>query len=296
MAAEISITRSQIMKKIQQKPPKAPKAYKNATFLTSPEARIIRVVSEYLEPLTRFRREKIVDTIVFFGSARVLPRSITSKRLKKLRSNTLNRKDLSSSDKLLLDNALVDYEMSRYYEEGMELSYLLTKWSRKLDKGNRFVICSGGGPGIMEAANKGATMAGGKSIGLNISLPHEQFANSYISLGLNFEFHYFFMRKLWFMSLARAMVMFPGGFGTIDEMMEILTLIQTRKATKHLPMVLYGQEYWEKVLNFTEMLKYRTISKKDFKLFTYANSPKEAFEYIKNDLTKHHLKDISNII
>jgi uncharacterized protein (TIGR00730 family) len=270
--------------------PKSPKAYKNTAFLTSPEARIIRVVSEYLEPLARFKREKIVDTIVFFGSARNKPRSITSKILKQIRAKTINHKELTPSNKILLEDALVDYEMSRFYEEGVELSYLLTKWSRKLDKGNRFVICSGGGPGIMEAANKGAMMAGGKSIGLNISLPHEQFANPYISPGLNFEFHYFFMRKLWFMSLARAMVMFPGGFGTIDEMMEILTLIQTRKATKHLPMVLYGQEYWEKVLNFSEMLKYHTISKEDFKLFTYANSPREAFEYLKNDLTKHHLK------
>lgn len=269
---------------------KAPKAYKNIAFLNSPEARTIRLISEYLEPMARFKKEKIIDTIVFFGSARVLPKSTTSKTLKEKRAKFLQHKELNGLDKSQLEDALTDYEMSRFYEEGVELSYLLTKWSNKLDEGNRFVICSGGGPGIMEAANKGASMAGGKSIGLNISLPHEQYANPYISPGLNFEFHYFFMRKLWFMSLARAMVMFPGGFGTIDEMMEILTLIQTRKATKHLPVILYGGDYWKKVLNFKEMLRYRTISKDDLKLFTYANSPKEAFEYLKNDLTKYHLE------
>jgi uncharacterized protein (TIGR00730 family) len=270
--------------------PRSPKAYNNIQFLNSPEARTIRVISEYLEPMSRFKKEKIIDTIVFFGSARVLPKSSTSKALNKTRAMFMHRKELSDSDKIVLENAVTDHEMSRFYEEGVELAHLLTKWSNKLDRGNRFVICSGGGPGIMEAANKGAHLAGGKSIGLNISLPHEQYANPYISPRLNFEFHYFFMRKLWFMSLARAMVMFPGGFGTIDEMMEILTLIQTRKATKHLPMILYGQEYWEKVLNFKEMLKYRTISKEDLKLFTYANSPKEAFEYLRSNLTKYHLR------
>ncbi|MFI5253787.1 MAG: TIGR00730 family Rossman fold protein [Bacteroidota bacterium] len=269
---------------------RAPKAYNNIPFLNNPSARTIRILAEYLEPMKRFQKEKIVDTIVFFGSARILPGKIASKTLEITKRKLLNNNDKTKITNQLLEDALIDVEMSKYYDEAVELAFLLTKWSNNLDKERRFVICSGGGPGIMEAANRGALKAKGKSIGLNISLPHEQSPNPYITKELNFEFHYFFMRKLWFMYLAKAMVMFPGGFGTIDEMMEVLTLVQTKKTTKHLPVILYGQEYWDKVLNFKNLIKYHTISKADMKLFTFANSPGEAFEYLKKDLTKFHLQ------
>ena len=271
--------------------PRAPKAYKDMEFLVSPEARVIRILAEYLEPLHRFRKAKIHDTIVFFGSARTLPRKKASKRLKIANAKYNSINSLSRSNKIILEQALMDYEMSRFYEDGAELAYLLTKWSKSLETENRFVVCSGGGPGIMEAANKGARKAGGKTIGLNISLPHEQYPNAYITPALNFEFHYFFMRKLWFMHLAKGMVMFPGGFGTIDEMMEILTLIQTQKATKRLPMVLYGQKYWEEVLNLKSLVKYRMVSPNDLNLITFANTPREAFNYLKRELSAHHLKN-----
>ena len=264
----------------------APKAYNNSKFLTSPAARTIRIVSEFLEPMDRFRREGVRDTIVVFGSARTLPKKTAQKNLKAIQSKLLKTKRLTNPDKIKLHAALADVEMSSYYEDAVTLTSKLTRWVRHQDGKRRFVVCSGGGPGIMEAANKGAILAGGKSIGLNISLPMEQGSNPYISKNLGFEFHYFFMRKFWFVYLAKAMIMFPGGFGTLDELMEVMTLLQTKKVTKPLPIVLYGSAYWNKILNFDAMVRFRTISKKDLKLFRFANTPEEAFQYLKSKLTK----------
>ncbi len=266
---------------------RTPKAYKNLEFLSSPEARTIRIISEFLEPARRFKKEKISEAIVFFGSARIKPLIETKKHLQQLKAKA---KKSSKPTKALLqqiDEAEIDVEMSRYYEDAFTLSSMLTKWAMKLKNGNRFVICSGGGPGIMEAANKGALHSGGKSVGLNISLPHEQESNPYISPNLDFEFHYFFMRKLWFMSLAEALIMFPGGFGTMDEMMEVLTLIQTTKVKSNMPVILYGPSYWKQLINFDFMVKYHTISEQDLKLFRFADTPEEAFEFLKQELTKH---------
>ncbi|MDH3252347.1 MAG: LOG family protein, partial [Ignavibacteria bacterium] len=179
-------------------------------------------------------------------------------------------------------------EMSRYYEDTVELSRLITQWAKKIDTVRRFVVCSGGGPGIMEAANKGAYLAKGKSVGLNISLPFEQFANPYISDDLNFEFHYFFMRKFWFVYLAKALVIFPGGFGTLDELMEVLTLLQTDKIKKKMTVIIYGSEYWNKVLNLEAMVRYGVISEKDLSLFKFMDTPKEAFLYLKRSLLKNY--------
>jgi uncharacterized protein (TIGR00730 family) len=271
------------MKKYRLKPPKA---YNNLNFLNSPQARTIRILSEFLEPLDRFRKEGIKDTIVFFGSARVLPRTVAKKRLDELQKRINRTKNITPRMDDMLRNARVDFEMSSYYEDAVKLTYMLTKWSKGLNTDRHFVVCSGGGPGIMEAANMGATLAGGKSIGLNISLPFEQQSNPYISENLCFEFHYFFMRKFWFVYLAKALVMFPGGFGTLDELMEVVTLIQTKKVSKPLPVILYGRKYWETILDFKALVNYRTVSKQDLKLFRYADTPEEAFGYLKNELTK----------
>ncbi len=271
---------------MKRKAESVPKAYNNAKFLNSPPARSIRILSEFLEPLDRFRKKEIKDTIVCFGSARVIPKTNAQKKLKKIRAKLRKKNKLNSNDKLLLHDAEIDLFMSQYYEAAYRLTFMLTKWSKNVNAKRHFVICSGGGPGIMEAANRGALRAGGKSIGLNISLPFEQKSNPYISEGLDFKFHYFFMRKFWFIYLAKALIMFPGGFGTLDELMEVLTLIQTRKVRKPLPIVLYGREYWEQVLNFKTMVKYRTISKKDLNIFRFADSPEEAFKYLKLELSK----------
>ncbi|MBI3193643.1 MAG: LOG family protein [Ignavibacteriae bacterium] len=272
---------------MKSKSTRTPKAYKNLEFLVGPDARSIRILTEFLEPASRFKAEGIKEAIVFFGSARFKPMSESKKILAEWKKRV--KADTNQSKKIFkaMKEAEIDVEMSRYYEDALKLSTILTKWSLSLKNGHRFVICSGGGPGIMEAANKGALLSGGKSIGLNISLPHEQESNPYISPNLNFEFHYFFMRKLWFMSLAEALVMFPGGFGTMDEMMEVLTLIQTTKVKTKMPVVLYGPKYWNQVLNFDFMVKYHTISKQDLKLFKFADTPEEAFEILKKELTKH---------
>lgn len=272
------------------------KAYKSSSFLNSPDARVIRILSEYLEPLARFRRLRIRDTIVFFGSARNTTMKEAKKMLKEAKANLVNatrRKDKSRRLKKLKDElkrAEAGIEMAKYYEDAMKLSEMLTRWSKKLSngKGQRFVVCSGGGPGIMRAANRGAIRAGGLSLGLNISLPHEQYPNPFISPNLNFEFHYFFMRKFWFAYLAKALVVFPGGFGTLDELMEILTLLQTDKIKKKMSVLIYGSEYWRKILNFEALVETGAIDRSDLKLFSFADDPVTAFKFLTNELKKNY--------
>jgi len=267
------------------------KAYKNIAFLNSPDARIIRILSEFLEPQHRFRRHGIRDTIVFFGSARIKPRKEALREVQLLRLRISKSKRPTSTLRENLREAESLLSMSRYYDDTVELARLLTEWSKTLKNSNRFVICSGGGPGIMEAANKGAILAKGKSIGMNISLPFEQFANRYITQGLSFEFHYFFLRKFWFAYLAKALVVFPGGFGTFDELMEILTLLQTDKIKKNMTVVIYGPEYWNKIINWEQLVSHGVVSKKDLKLFRYVDNPQDAFQYLKESLVRNYPSD-----
>jgi uncharacterized protein (TIGR00730 family) len=281
----------------------APLAYENPAFLNSADGRLIRVISEYLEPLARFRREQIQDTVVFFGSARFRGRDEADHALELL-DNTGSTRPAPSEEQpakateiaageatdLQRKRAVAAVEMARYYEDARRLAQLLTRWARKIpSRKYRFVVTSGGGPGIMEAANRGAREAGGKTIGLNIALPFEQAPNRYITPSLNFEFHYFFMRKLWFAYLSKALVVFPGGFGTLDEMFEILTLAQTKKLAKKITVVVYGKEYWSKVLNFDALVDAGAISPKDIELFQFADTPEEAFELLRRGLTENYL-------
>jgi len=264
---------------------KAPKAYKNQDFLNSKNARSIRIQSEYDEPFHRLRQYNIKATIVFFGSARIIPMTDAREKLTEAQ-NIYNKSDNNENEERLL-SAEAAVKMAKYYEDSLELAKRFTEWTMdEKTKKQKYYICSGGGPGIMEAANKGAQLAGGKSIGLNISLPMEQFPNQYISEELNFEFHYFFMRKYWFLYLAKGLVVFPGGFGTMDEMMETLTLIQTRKISKRLPILVYGTEYWQEVINLDAMQKWGTISKKDLELFKFVDSVDEAFNFLQERLPR----------
>lgn len=265
----------------------APLAYNNEAFLASPDGRILRLLAEYIEPLSRFRREQIQDTVVFFGSARVHSRDAATGKLNEARNNGANAAARQALDIQRAEKAV---DMARYYEDARRLAYMLTEWSAQIPaRRRRFVVTTGGGPGIMEAANKGAHEAGGKTIGLNINLPFEQYPNPYITPSLNFEFHYFFMRKFWFAYLAKALVIFPGGFGTLDELFEILTLAQTEKLAKKIVVVIYGSEYWKKVVNFEAMVDAGVISPQDLELFKIADSPEESFEFLKASLTKYHL-------
>lgn len=270
--------------------PPSVKAYNNREFLHSPDARTIRILAEFLEPMSRFRRYRIRDTVVFFGSARVQPRATAEARHAELLKKINKNKNPSKVVLNALEDAQISLLMSRFYEDAERLAGMLTRWSKTLNDSERFVVCSGGGPGIMEAANKGALLAGGKSIGLNITIPLEQSPNPYISPELNFQFHYFFIRKFWFVYLAKGLVIFPGGFGTMDELMEVLTLIQTQKLSKKLALVIYGREYWEQVLNFDAMVKYKTISREDLRLFKMADSPEEAFQYLKRELLRNSVR------
>jgi uncharacterized protein (TIGR00730 family) len=266
----------------------APLAYQNEPFLNSPDGRILRLLSEYSEPLSRFRREQIQDTVVFFGSARVHSRDNAASRLTEVREN--GNQGFAAQQAKDLKRAEAAVDMARYYEDARRLAFLLTEWSTQIPaKRHRFVVTTGGGPGIMEAANLGAHEAGGKTIGLNINLPFEQYPNPYITPSLNFEFHYFFMRKFWFAYLAKALVIFPGGFGTLDEFFEIVTLAQTEKLAKKIVVVVYGSEYWKKVVNFDAMVDAGVISSGDLDLFKMSDSPEESFEYLKEGLTKYHL-------
>jgi len=234
-----------------------PIAYLDEKFMNSPDARALRILAEFLEPLAHFRREKIRDTVVFFGSARLTE----------------------------------DGPLARYYREARDLARMLTQWADQFTNSTyRFVVCSGGGPGIMEAANRGAHDARGKTVGLNIGLPFEQLPNPYITPELSFEFHYFFMRKFWFAYLSKALVVFPGGYGTMDELMELLTLSQTQKLAKKITIVLYGSAYWKEIINFDALLKYEMISPEDLNLFQYADDPQTAFEMLKSALLAHAMQ------
>ena len=269
-------------------PLRPPKFYNDPTFMNSPDARTLRILSEYLGPLSCFHREKIKDTIVFFGSARAIPKDQAEEEYREvLKAKSKLKK---SDHALALQRAKTGLELAVYYDEAVELSRLLTVWALSLGKkARRFVVCSGGGPGIMEAANRGARKAGGKTVGLNISLPFEQAPNPYISPELSFEFHYFFTRKYWFAYLAKALIVFPGGFGTLDELMEILTLIQTRKISKKMVVLLYGSKYWKELLNFDALVRWGTVDSADLKLFDFADSPQEAFRIVRSGLEEYYL-------
>ncbi|HEY5598043.1 MAG TPA: LOG family protein [Kiloniellales bacterium] len=256
-----------------------PRAYEDPNFLHSPGARALRILSEYIEPNNRFKHYRIEDTIIFFGSARILPRAAAEEALATAKANG---GDVATAD--------MNLDLSQYYEATRELARRLTEWSKSLeDNDRRFVVCSGGGPGIMEAANRGASEARGINVGLNISLPLEQAENPHISRELIFEFHYFFMRKFWFAYLAKAAVVMPGGFGTLDELFEILTLIQTGKIRKHMPIVLFGTKYWAEVVDFKALERFGTIDATDLNLLFRTDSVDEAFAYLTEQLRTYAL-------
>jgi len=266
---------------------RAPKAYANVEFLNSPDARTIRILCEFLEPLKRFRENNIKGTIVFFGSSRTLPEEEAMSRLKRVQKKVASSKNPRRSLLTELQQAENQASMSRYYSEAVTLAREITLWSKTFADGKRFVVCSGGGGGIMEAANRGASEAGGKSLGFNITLPvMPQPPNEYISPGYEFEFHYFFMRKWWFFYLAKALIIFPGGFGTMDELMEMLTLRQTGKIPYTFPVLLFGRDYWKKVVDFDFLVEMGTISRSDLRLFRFVDSADEALEYLKRTLHK----------
>jgi len=296
---------------------KSPLAYENPAFIHGPDGRAMRFLAEYWEPLARFRREKVQDTVVFFGSARFKNMERTENALQFLEQPgsvavapaseqpggislssaqdeeiaSITGVDAHGEISLKMKRAKAAVEMSRYYEDARKLARMHTEWAMSLpSKRQRFVVTSGGGPGIMEAANLGAYEAGGKTIGLNIALPFEQMPNPYITPELNFEFHYFFMRKYWFAYLAKGLIVFPGGFGTLDEMFELLTLAQTGKLAKRIIVVLYGRDYWNRVIDFQAMSDWGTISPRDLELFHFADTPEEAFNIMKSELIKHHLQ------
>lgn len=259
------------------------RAYFDEGFLRSDEARPVRILAEYLDPLRRFQQQNIQDTVVFFGSARVQSRQAA--RQARARAGALPESERQASYEAELKRLSKAVEWSRYYEDARQLAKRLTEWSLSLPtEHNRFVVCSGGGPGIMEAANRGAKEAGGKSIGLNISLPFEQGVNKYVTDDLAFEFHYFFMRKFWFAYLAKALVIFPGGYGTLDEMFEILTLAQTEKLSKELKVILYGADYWDRIINFEPLVEWGAIERDDLQLMERADTPEAAFESLKAHL------------
>ncbi len=263
--------------------------YRDPIFMESLPARPVRITTEYIDPLERLRREKVGDTIVMFGSARIQPRDHALAHIQKLRKE--KRRHATLEYRAALRDAKAAVEMSRYYEEARELARRITSWAMSLgDNPRRFVICSGGGPGIMEAANRGAIEAGGKSIGLSIELPHEQRPNDYISPELSFMFHYFFMRKLWFAQLAKALIVFPGGFGTMDELWEMLTLMQTGKLHRRNLILIYGRKYWDRVLDWKHMLRCGTINKHEYGLLQFADTVDQAFDRVRDDLERHHLE------
>ncbi len=263
---------------------KPKKAYENLDFLNSKDARVIRILAEYLEPQRRLRRQRVRDTIVFFGSARAIPLEQARQKYQHLLEKNGGKEDIPE-----VRNAKAQMRLAHYYEDARELARRLTEWSLQLKDGHRFLICSGGGPGIMEAANRGAIEAGGKSVGFNISLPHEQYPNEYITPELGFEFHYFFMRKFWFLYLAKALIVFPGGFGTMDELFEVLTLIQTRKLEKEISVLIFGREYWDEIINFEKFCEWGTVTEEELSIVHFADTVDEAFEILTEDLKRKFL-------
>ncbi len=279
-------------------------AYENHAFLNSPDGRTLRILSEYSEPLARFRRERIRDTVVFYGSARFRALDEASHELELLENTgsvqpapheeqpaSPPELEKGTASELSRRRAEAAVEMAHYYEDARRMAYLLTTWSKTLkSRRHRFVVTTGGGPGIMEAANRGAYEAGGKTIGLNIRLPFEQYPNRYVTPSLNFEFHYFFMRKYWFAYLAKALIVFPGGFGTLDEVFEALTLAQTQKLAKKMTIIFYGSSYWKQVVNLDILVDKGTISPRDLDLFEFADTPDQAFELLRENLIRYHLQ------
>lgn len=265
-----------------------PPAYKS-DFMESRMARPLRILAEYLDPLSRFQREGVGDTIVIFGSARILPRDRALELLREAKRGAKGR--VTREKRARLHQAQRAVEMSQFYEDARELARRITDWAQTLGENpRRFVICSGGGPGIMEAANRGASEAGGKTVGLNIELPHEQQPNPYISRALSFNFHYFFMRKLWFAQMAKALIVFPGGFGTMDELWEMLTLAQTGKLSRNNLILIYGTKYWNDVLDWRAMVRWGTISEEDFSMLQFSDNVDDAFQRVKQTMEKYHLK------
>ena len=270
--------------------PSPAKAYGNLDFLASPAARSIRIQCELTEPAIRFRKNQINHTIVLFGSARIPDPDRSAQELKSVEQEIGRVSSLTREQKSRLDRARRLHRAAPYYRDAVRLSHDLTKWSLETfrERRNRFYICSGGGPGIMEAANRGAREAGGDSVGLGISLPFEQHLNPYCTDELGFEFHYFFVRKYWFLYLAKALVVFPGGFGTLDELFEMLTLIQTQKARKYVPIVLYGKEFWEEVVNFKALVDWGVISEDDLHLFQVFDTVEETRDYLIRELIQYY--------
>jgi uncharacterized protein (TIGR00730 family) len=266
-----------------------PLAYHNPEFLASPEARIIRILSEYLEPAARLRRFRVRDTIVFFGSARSVAPDVATHRLNAIREELKNA-DAPTPELLEAEvRALQGVRLSRYYNDAMELARRMTEWSKALTGDRHFIICSGGSLGMMEAANRGASVARGKSIGLNIELPFEQEINPFVSRELVFNFHYFFMRKFWFVYPAKALVVFPGGFGTMDELFEVLTLIQTKMPRKKMPVVLFGTEFWDEVLNFEALVKWGVVNRNELGIFYKTDTVDDAYSYLSARLEELYL-------
>lgn len=263
-------------------------AYQDRVFMESTAARPLRILAEYIDPINRLRRAGVGDTIVMFGSARIRPRDRALADLKRVQAAARGRRTPEWNTKIGAAKSIVG--MSRYYEEARELSRRITAWAMTLGaQPRRFVICSGGGPGIMEAANRGAAEAGGSSIGLSIQLPHEQRPNPYISPDLNFCFHYFFMRKLWFAQMAKALIVFPGGFGTMDELWEMLTLMQTGKLSSRHLILIYGRKYWNRVVNWRHMVRTGTVSEKEFKMLQFTDTVDDAFDHVRREMEKYHL-------
>ena len=251
-----------------------PKAYRNEAFINSRDGRALRIMAEYLEPKARFERHHVEDTIVFMGSARTLPREQAEAVLRKA--------EAGGGD---VEGARMALRMSGYYEAARELAFRLTQWSKALDpKARRFVVCTGGGPGTMEAANRGAAEARGLNVGLTISIPNEEFENPYVTRELAFYFHYFFMRKFWFAYLAKAVIVFPGGFGTVDELFELLTLVQTRKMRKPMPIVVFGSEFWRQVVDFGALARHGMINAQDIGLMHFTDSVDDAYDWIVGQL------------
>lgn len=279
----MSSTALQTMESSEYSMSRTKKAYKNLEFLNSPAARTIRIVCEYEEPRQRFEDQGVSDTVVLFGSARTLPRVIAEEQLQQAEAALAD----GSGSEEAVTMARGKLASSRYYEDARELARKMTEWSLGRNSDRDYLICTGGGPGIMEAGNRGAAdVEGGRSVGLGISLPFEEDVNAYVTDELAFEFHYFFTRKLWFMYLAKALVVFPGGFGTLDELMELLTLVQTKKISKPLPIVLFGKEYWNSVINFKAMVEWGTISAKDLDLFLFTDDVDEAVDYMTKKLVE----------